>query len=103
MKLKLELLNQQEPSFLESLDLSAVDAPDVVYKKRIVDMEQMEQHLKEQVRERSRVLTVCGTCSFRLHVHVMLQEMHVHVDLIMFRTSQFCVRVPPMRSCTLTY
>ena len=51
MKLKLELLNQQEPSFLESLDLSAVDSPDVVYKKRIVDMEQMEQHLKEQVRE----------------------------------------------------
>ena len=57
--MKLELLNQQEPSFLESLDLSAVDSPDVVYKKRIVDMEQMEQHLKEQVREQSRLWMVC--------------------------------------------
>ena len=52
LKVKLELLTNQEPSFLESLDLSAVDSPDVIYKTRIVEHEQMEQHLKQQVRAR---------------------------------------------------
>ena len=51
LQMKLELFESQEPSFLENLDLGVLDSPEAVLKQRIVELEKMERHLKEQVRQ----------------------------------------------------